>query len=268
MDELAVPLSGALEKAGGPYRVAVVLGSAFGGAESIVADPEVFEYTSLEGYPSDAPPVPGQAGRLLLGDVGGKPTAVFSGRLQLYQDVSAVDAAWTVRLAASLGAETVIVTAASGAVSGMHSVGDVVLIEDHINLTGTDPLVGWTGHPGSSPFVNMRDAYDPQLRSLAFDVAAEQGVTLSSGTYVGVTGPSYETPSEVQMLRNLDADIVGMSVVCEVIAARALGIRVIGLSVVANDAADPDLSHEAVLESGRRGEDVFVPLISGLIERL
>jgi purine-nucleoside phosphorylase len=147
-------------------------------------------------------------------------------------------------------------------------VGDLVLIEDQINMSGDSPLVGWPGPPGGVPFVPMRDAYDPDLRDLALQVAAEQGTCLHPGVYTGLLGPAFETVAEVGMLRMIGTDVVGMSTVHEVIAGRALGLRVLGLSLVTNAAAGHDLSHADVLEAGRRAEAATACLLTALLERL
>jgi len=148
------------------------------------------------------------------------------------------------------------------------NVGDVVLISDHLNLTGDSPLVGWPGPQGGVPFVPMRDAYDPQLREIAHAVAAEQGLSLVDGVYAGLLGPAFETPAEVRYLRAVGADVVGMSTVPEVIAARALGLRVLGFSLCTNVAAGHDLSHEEVLEAGERAQLALARLLVAILHRL
>lgn len=249
-------------------RVAVVLGSGFGGLESAVSDPFVVPYSSIEGYPHPASAIIGHAGKLILGDVGKTPVAVFSGRVHGYQGVSAVDAAYPARLAAAIGCSALVVTNAAGGVDPGLSVGDVVLLSDQINLTGSSPLVGWPGPEGGVPFVPMRDAYAPSLRGLAHEVAEEHGITLSEGVYAGLLGPAFETPAEVGYLRTIGADVVGMSTVPEVIAARALGLDVLGFSLVTNAAAGVGLSHEEVLEAGRRAQAALSRLLAGILARL
>lgn len=249
-------------------RVAIVLGSGFGGLADVVEGPRVVPYDGIQGFPHPATRVPGHTGRLLLGRAGDTPVALFHGRVHRYQDISALDAAYPARLAAALGAETLIVTNAAGGVSPDLSTGDVVLIEDQINLSGGSPLVGWPGPPGGVPFVPMRDAYDPELRALALQVAAEQGMALHTGVYTGLLGPAFETPAEVEMLRRLGTDVVGMSTVHEVIAARALGLRVLGFSLVSNAAAGVGLSHEEVLGAGAKAEASLTRLLLALLQRL
>lgn len=268
MTELELRLPEELAYARGHARVAVVLGSGFGGLAEVVERAEVFPYADLAGYPCPSSAVAGHAGRLLLGDIAGSPVIVFQGRVHMYQGLSALEAAWTARMAHALGARTLVLTNAAGGVAEDLSVGDVVLVEDHMNLTGRSPLDGWPGPEGGVPFVSMSEAYDADLRELALRTAAEQGLALHPGVYCGLLGPSFETPAEVRMLRALGADVVGMSTVVETIAARALGLKVLGLSLVTNAAAGKELGHEEVLEAGRRAQASLTRLLSSLVPRL
>jgi inosine/guanosine/xanthosine phosphorylase family protein len=236
--------------AGAPPRVAIILGSGLAGLAEAVSDPVLVSYDDLEGPPK-VEHIPGHAGTLVLGEIEGVPVVLFKGRFHLYQGVSASDAAWPTRMAAALGCEILVVTNASGGVAERLRTGDIVLISDHLNLLGTSPLVGCPWPEGGTLFVGMRDAYDPDLRALAYAAAAEEDVAVREGVYAALIGPNYETPAEVAHLRNGGADVVGMSTVPEVIAARALGLRVLGISLVANDAAGEGLAHEEVLEAGR-----------------
>jgi purine-nucleoside phosphorylase len=252
----------------GRVRAAVVLGSGFGGLAEAVQDATVVPYTDLPSFPHTSTLIPGHAGRLLIGQIGEVPVVVFQGRGHRYMGFSALDVAYPARLAAALGAEVLVVTNAAGGVSPDLETGDVVLIEDHINLSGDNPLVGWPGPPGGVPFVPMRDAYDPGLRAIALQVAAEQGTCLHPGVYTGLLGPSFETPAEVEMLRAMGTDVVGMSTVHEVIAARALGLRVLGFSLVSNTAAGAGISHAEVLAAGARAEERLARLLVGVLGRL
>ncbi len=248
-------------------RVAVVLGSGLSGLADVAASASVVSYGDLEGFPRVGSVV-GHAGRLVIGTLGGTPALLFQGRAHQYQGVSALDAAYPARLAAALGCGTLVVTNAAGGVVPRLSVGDLVLISDHMNLMGTNPLTGWPGPDGGFPFIPMRDAYDPALREIMLDVAARQGVKITEGVYAGLLGPSYETPAEVAMLAGLGADIVGMSTVPEVIAARALGLRVLGMSLVTNAAAGVGLSHAEVLQAGDRAAAQLERLVTEFISRL
>lgn len=248
--------------------VAVVLGSGFGGLAAAVEEASVVPYSEIEGFPRPPANLAGHAGELVIGSVGPVRVAAFSGRVHRYQGVSAQDAAYPARLAKAMGCRTLIVTNAAGGVNPDLKVGDVVLIADQINLTGDSPLVGWPGPEGGVPFVPMRDAYDPELREIARSVASEQHVSLVDGVYAGLLGPAFETPAEVRYLRGVGADVVGMSTVPEVIAARALGLRVLGFSLCTNAAAGHGLSHEEVLEAGERAQLALARLLVAILHRL
>jgi len=248
-------------------RVAVVAGSGLGGLSSLVTDPVAVAYSDLPGWPRTSA-LAGHAGRLVLGSVGQTPVMVFDGRVHLYQGLPAPEVAYPARLAAAMGVEILVLTNAAGGISTDLETGDVVLIADHLNLTGTSPLVGWPGPEGGVPFVPMGDAWDPGLRRLARVQAERLGVALQEGVYAGLLGPAYETPAEVRMLRGLGADVVGMSTVTEAIAARALGIRLLGFSLVTNVAGGSDLSHEEVLEAGNAAEERLSALVVAILHRL
>lgn len=247
-------------------RVGIVAGSGLGGLAARVEAAEHVAYAELPGFPH-AGPVVGHAGELVLGELGGVSVAVFSGRVHMYQGVTARDAAYPARLAAALGCEVLVLTNAAGGVNPELHTGDVVLLRDHINLTGHNPLVGWPGPEGGTPFVPMTDTWDAELRSMAIDAAEEAGLGLREGVYAGLLGPSYETPAEVAMLRGLGADVVGMSTVMEAIAARALGVRLLGLSLVTNVAAGEGLSHAEVLEAGVNAAVAMEGLTTAILQR-
>jgi purine-nucleoside phosphorylase len=211
-------------------KVLLVLGSGLGPLAEEVSDPLVIAFEEV-GLPPTS--VPGHAGRLLAGTLGGVELLVQQGRLHLYEGHDATQVTACVRLAAQAGIGTLIVTNAAGGLRPDLQVGDLLLITDHMNLTATSPLIG---HPpiGQPPFVDMGGAYDPHLRAQAQKAAALVGERLVEGVYAGVVGPAYETPAEIRMLRALGADAVGMSTVLEVIAARALGMRVLGCSLITN----------------------------------
>jgi purine-nucleoside phosphorylase len=251
LDDFVVPLPAVLESIE-PVDVALILGSGLSGLADVVEDPFVVPYDDIEAFPRPERQVVGHAGRLVFGTLSGVRVATFQGRVHRYQGFSAREVSYPVRLAHALGAKTLIVTNAAGGIAPSLRVGDVVLISDHINLLADNPLVGWPGPDGGTPFVPMRDAYDPELREIALVAAAQSGMPLvPKGTYAGLLGPTYETPAEVAYLRAIGADVVGMSTVPEVIAARALGMRVLGMSLVTNVAAGVGLDHSEVLEAGR-----------------
>ena len=248
--------------------VAIVLGSGLGPlADEVIVDARI-PYSEVPGFPSADAVVAGHSGDLLMGTLSEVPVAVFLGRKHRYQGVSALDVTWPVRLASALGATTLVVTNAAGGVDPSLKAGSVTLIRDHLNLTGDSPLVGWPGPEDGTPFVPMGDAYSPELRELAHEQARDMGVELTDVVYAGLLGPAYETPAEVEYLRRIGAQTVGMSTVPEVIVARALGMRVLGLSLVTNVAGGAELSHEEVLRAGRDAAHSMTRLLVGILGRL
>ncbi len=266
-DQLQIDLADSPLAGVAPPAAAIVLGSGLSGLASEIEAELTVPFAELPGYP-DVGLVAGHAGRLVIGTLAGVRIAAFAGRVHQYQGASALEAAWPARVTAALGCPVLIVTNACGGVSDYLSAGDIVLISDHINLTGTNPLIGWRGPRGGVPFVPMDDAYDPELRAIAYAAATEEDIDLHDGVYAGLLGPSYETPAEVAYLRTAGADVVGMSTVPEVIAARALGLRVLGFSLVSNMAADAGLSHAEVLEVGRRAAERLTRLTLAILRRL
>ena len=253
----------------GPVDVALVLGSGFSALADSVEDARTAPYADIIGFPQPERQVVWHAGNLVVGTLSGKRVAVFQGRVHCYQGFSAREVAFPVRLARAMGATTLIATNAAGAVGPSRPPGELVLIADHLNLASANPLTGWPGPVGGTPFVPMRGAYDPDLRALAREAAIEHGVPLGDGgTYAWLLGPNYETPAEVAMLAALGADLVGMSTVPEVIAARALDMRVLALSHVTNIAAAAGLEHAEVLEMGRLAADRVQRLALAILQRL
>lgn len=250
-----------------PPRAAIVLGSGLSAVADGLSGVVQVPFADLPGAPR-VPGVVGQAGTLAFGYAADVPVLAFRGRFHCYQGLSALEAAWPTRLAAAAGASALVVTNAAGALDPAFGRGEFVVISDHVNLLGDNPLRGWPGPEGGNPFVPMRDAYDPALRELARRVAEERGRTVREGVYVAVPGPTYETPAEVAYLRSIGADLVGMSTVPEVIAARALGLRVLGVSLVTNVAAAHDLDHAEVLETGAAAERELSAVLLGILSRL
>lgn len=232
-------------KSGLVPRAAVILGSGLGAALADYLNEETsIAYSDLPGFPAAA--VPGHAGRLLLGKLAGVPVAAFSGRLHFYEGHGMDVPALLPRVARALGATTMVLTAAAGALLPDLPAGTVVVIRDHLNLMGAAPLRGWR-FPDSTPaFISMRDAYDPELREYALEAARELGIRATDGVYAAMSGPAYETPAEVAFLRQIGATVVGMSVVPEALPARALGMRVLALCSVTN-ALGHEVSHEEVV---------------------
>jgi purine-nucleoside phosphorylase len=248
--------------------VALVLGSGLSGVVEHFDEHTEVPYADIDGFPRPPYEVVGHTGELSLATSGERSVLLFQGRVHAYQGVTAFEASYPARLAAALGCDTFIVTNAAGGVDTSLAPGDIMVITDHLNLTGDTPLLGWPGPEGGTPFVPMGHAYHPDLVALAFQVAGERGITLRQGTYAGLLGPAYETPAEVEMLRRLDATAVGMSTVPEVIAARALGLSVMGLSLITNMAGGSELSHDEVLEIGREAAEVMTGLVLGVLDSL
>jgi len=237
-------------------RVAAVLGSGLGAAELDMRDGVVLPYGSIPHMPSVA--VPGHKGELVIGTVAGTTAAVLSGRVHLYEGYTAHEVTFGVRVMAGLGCETLLVTNASGSTRPDMQPGMLVLLTDHINLTGEDPTRGAEATELGTRFLGLTDAYDPGLRFLMHRAAREESIRLAEGVYAASKGPCYETPAEVRMLSSMGADLVGMSTVPETIAARHAGMKVVGVSCVTNLAAGIEGSHpdheEVKLVAGQASE--------------
>jgi len=249
-------------------EVAIVLGSGLGALTDRIAEPIRIGYGEIPGF--HLPTVAGHRGELVVGRLGGKVVIGQSGRFHMYEGYSAAEAVLPVRVFAALGVRTLIVTNAAGGINRAFAAGTVMLISDHINLTGRNPLIGPV-RSGESRFPDMTVAYDAELRSLAERVAARLGVAVAQGIYVGLLGPNYETPAEIRVLERLGGDAVGMSTVAEVIAARSLGIRCLGISSVTNPAAGVTaalLSHTDVMDMAGQTGDAIGRLIEGVIAAL
>ncbi|HEY7178168.1 MAG TPA: purine-nucleoside phosphorylase [Gaiella sp.] len=250
-------------------RVGVVLGSGLGGFADAVDEPVEIPYGELPGWPAST--AVGHAGTLVLGSFGGVPVAVMKGRAHLYEGVAPAKVVFGVRVLGRLGVESLVLTNACGALDASVGPGTLVAISDHLNLQGTSPLVGPNDESLGPRFPDMTDAYDPAYRALAHEAADRLGITLGDGVYGGWLGPAFETPAEIRMLRALGADLVGMSTVPEVLAARHMGIRCLALSCVTNAAAGvlPEpIDHERVLEVGARAADDLVALLREVVPAL
>ena len=240
----------------------IVLGSGLGGLADLLDDADLVPFSELPGWPAAS--APGHAGRLLLGDLDGVPVCCLQGRLHMYEGISERLVVEPVLLMDRLGATSVLVTNAAGGVNASYPAGTLMLIADHLNLTGRNPLIGANDDAIGARFPDMVDAYSPRLRELMRRAAADEGIAIEEGVYAGLTGPTYETPAEVRMLRALGADAVGMSTVLEVIAARWAGMEVCGVSLVTNPGAGVTglpLSHEEVLEAAAEAGPRFTALV-------
>jgi purine-nucleoside phosphorylase len=250
-------------------KVALVLGSGLGGLTDVFERRVAVPYAEIPGLPEAS--VHGHAGQLVSGLLDGVEVVAMQGRLHPYEGHSLAQVVLGVRLMLRLGAETLIVTNASGGIDPTLTPGSLVALTDHINLTGLNCLVGPNDPELGPRFSDMSQAYDPALIELAGQVAAEQGVRLARGVYAGVLGPSYETPAEVRMLGLLGASVVGMSTVQEVIAARHMGARVLGISCVTNPAAglsSERLDHADVERIARATAASLTRLVCGVVARL
>ena len=247
--------------------VAIVLGSGLGRLAERVTDAVRVSYADLPGF--HVPTVEGHKGELVCGTLGGTTVLMQSGRFHMYEGHSAADAVLPIRVFATLGIRTLIVTNAAGGIRRTFQAGTLMVISDHLNLTGQNPLMGAT-LPGETRFPDMTVAYDAELRRRAKDVAASQGLTLEEGVYAGLLGPTYETPAEVRMLERLGADAVGMSTVAEVIAARARGMRCLGISLVTNPAAGTFagvLDHADVMAVAAAAGEKLAGVVLGVVGR-
>lgn len=248
-------------------KIGIILGSGLGGLSNSIGDAARIPFRDIPGFPEAT--VAGHEGAVIVGSLGGRDVVALSGRFHMYEGHPAALAAFPVRVFHALGAQDLFVSNAAGGISPKLAVGDLMMISDHLNLMGTNPLVG-EARKGEIRFPDMTDAYNPGLRWLLRTSAEKLGITLREGVYAGLLGPSYETPSEVKMLRLLGADAVGMSTVPEVIVARALGMRVAGVSCITNAAAGVTgsaLSHAEVLETTKRVSAGFESLVTEFVAR-
>jgi len=249
-------------------RVAIVLGSGLGFLAGEVADPIRIPYHTIPGFPE--PGVAGHKGELVAGTLEGVPVIVQAGRFHLYEGHPAAVAGLPARVFAELGVEILIVTNAAGGVRRTFPGGTLMLIADHINLMWRNPLIG-PPEPNEQRFPIMHEPYDGELRALARTVAREAGIPLEEGVYVGLLGPSYETPAEVRMLERLGADAVGMSTVPEVLVARSRGMRCLGFSSITNPGAGitgEALSHQEVLAVSEQVARRLSVVVKGVLGRL
>ena len=247
-------------------RIALVLGSGLGGFADSLTDATRIPYAEIPAFPRST--AIGHAGQMVIGKAGGVPVAAMQGRVHLYEGYSAQQVTFPIRVFGRMGIRAVILTNAAGGINLSYSQGALVLIRDHINLQGTNPLVGPNDDRFGVRFPDMTEAYAKSYREFARTAFAKHGLTLHEGVYAGLLGPSYETPAEIEYLRRIGADLVGMSTVAEVIAARHLGIKVLAISCVTNMAAgilDQPLSHAEVMETGERVRTTFEGLLRAVL---
>jgi purine-nucleoside phosphorylase len=246
----------------------LVLGSGLGALADELEDAVRIPFAEIPGFP--AATVAGHSGTLVSGRLEGVECIALQGRFHLYEGHPVELVTLPIRVMAALGARTLFVTNAAGGINRSFIPGDLMLIDDHLNLMGRNPLIGPVV-PGDERFPDMSEPYDRGLQQLAEQVALERHVRVVRGVYAAVTGPSYETPAEIRMLATLGADAVGMSTVPEVIAARAMGVRVLGISLISNPAAGISatrLSHEEVVAAGIEARERFVSLVRGVVREI
>ncbi|HEV8267759.1 MAG TPA: purine-nucleoside phosphorylase [Thermoanaerobaculia bacterium] len=257
------------ERLPAPPAVGLILGSGLGDFADGVTEAVAIPYHDIPGFPSSA--VVGHAGKLVAGRVRGVPVVVLAGRVHYYEGHPMSAVAFPARVLGLLGCRDVIVTNAAGGIDRRLSAGDLMLIEDHINAMGSNPLVGPNDDDLGPRFPDMSEAYKKDLRALALRVAKRERIPLKRGVYVATHGPSYETPAEIRMYRTWGATAVGMSTVPEVIALNQMGVAVAGISCITNMAAGvlpQKLDHTEVLETTQRVKDRFVTLLTGLVEMI
>lgn len=250
-------------------KVAVVLGSGLGGFGDVLQNPSLIPYEEIPEWPQST--ALGHAGKLVVGTVDGLPVAALSGRVHLYEGYSAQQVVFGIRTLDLLGIESLVLTNAAGGVNSSYNPGQLVLISDHINLLGENPLTGPNDEELGPRFPDMSEAYSKQYREIARQAGRDIGMDLVEGVYAAVPGPSYETPAEIRYLRTIGADLVGMSTVLETISAIHVGMKVLGISCVTNLAAgvtDKKLDHKEVLEVGERARDGMTELLRRTLPRL
>ena len=247
-------------------NIGVVLGSGLGAFADQIADAVAIPFAEIPYFPKST--VPGHSGKLVIGWLDGVPVAVMQGRVHAYEGYSSQEVTFPVRVLGLLGVKTLVVTNASGGIRPGLKQGELVLLSDHINFTGLNPVAGQNDERYGQRFFDMTEAYSKRLRRLAVSAAEGLGFTLDECVYLCVLGPSFETPAEIRAFHAIGADLVGMSTVQEVIVARHMGIEVLGISCVTNLAAGiqaEPLSHEEVMETGRRVSARFTQLLTAVV---
>ncbi|MDR2733431.1 MAG: purine-nucleoside phosphorylase [Spirochaetota bacterium] len=250
-------------------KIAMILGSGLGDIGDIVEGAEFYPYEKIPGFPRTT--VAGHAGRLVVGMLSGHQVICMQGRFHYYEGYSMEDVTFPIRVMKRLGIEILIVTNASGAVNKDYKPGDLVLITDHINFQGTNALIGKNFDSFGPRFPDLSAPYDPELQRIARETSKELGIPLQEGIYAALTGPNYETPAEVRMMRLLGADALGMSTVPEVVVANHQGTRALGISCITNMAAgvlDAPLSHEEVILTSARVSESFIKLMLGIVKKI
>jgi purine-nucleoside phosphorylase len=247
-------------------KIGLVLGSGLGAFADELDSPTRIPFSKIPGFPQST--VEGHSGRLVIGKVGNVPVAAMQGRVHFYEGYSMEQVTFPMRVLWQMGIRAAILTNAAGAINAAYSQGALVVIRDHINLQGTNPLIGPNDQRFGVRFPDMSHAYTKEFRDVAAAEAKRLGIPAHEGVYAAMTGPSFETPAEIRYLKAIGADLVGMSTVPEVIVARHMGIRVLGISCVTNMAAglaDREINHAEVMETGERVKGQFIALLRAVI---
>jgi purine-nucleoside phosphorylase len=247
-------------------KIGLVLGSGLGAFADELSDAVRVPYSQIPSFPLST--AVGHAGQMVIGKAGDIPVAVMQGRVHLYEGYSAEQVGFPVRVLGRMGIRALIITNAAGGINAKYKQGALVVISDHINLQGQNPLVGANDEHFGPRFPDMTQAYWKPYREMALQAAQKLGKTVHEGVYAGLLGPSYETPAEIRYLRTIGADLVGMSTIAEVIAARHMGIKVLGISCVTNMAAgilDQPVDHQEVLDTAERVKEDFVGLLRAVV---
>lgn len=250
-------------------QIGLILGSGLGAIADQIKDAEFYNYNEIPNFPIST--VEGHAGRLVIGNFQGKQVIAMQGRFHFYEGYNMQEVTFPVRVMKLLGVEKLIVTNAAGAVNKDFTPGDLMLINDHINLSGSNPLFGKNLSEFGTRFPDMSNAYDKDLRNKVKEIAKNLNIELREGVYTMFTGPTYETPAEIRMARILGSDAVGMSTVPEVIVANHSGMKVLGISCMTNMAAgilEQPLNHEEVMETSERVRENFITLITNIIKEI
>ncbi|WP_411342981.1 purine-nucleoside phosphorylase [Paenibacillus sp. WLX1005] len=250
-------------------EIGLILGSGLGILADLIEDGVSIPYGDIPHFPVST--VEGHDGELLLGNVQGRPVVMMKGRFHMYEGYGPEVTAFPVRVMKELGVSSLLVTNAAGGVNTSYEPGDLMVLSDHLNMTGRNPLIGPNDPALGVRFPDLSEAYSRRLRSVFKETAASQGLKVQEGVYAGLLGPTYETPSEIRMLRTLGADAVGMSTVSETIVARHAGLEVLGISCITNMAAgilDQPLSHDEVMETADRVRDQFLKLVLAIIPQM
>jgi purine-nucleoside phosphorylase len=247
-------------------KIALVLGSGLGAFAEQVDDRQVIPYSRIPNFPRST--VEGHSGNLVIGRTAGVEIAVMQGRVHYYEGYSISEVTFPTKVLARFGIQRLLLTNAAGGINTKFSAGRLMVIEDHLNLQPTNALIGPNEGRYGPRFFDMSEAYDKQMRAIAFAAARKLKLTIHRGIYAGLTGPSYETPAEIRMLRTLGADAVGMSTVPEVIVANHMGVKCLGISCITNMAAGvlkQKINHEEVMLTGERVKGEFIRLLKTII---